>query len=213
MAVLAVAPLRDGLTALTVLAARDLNALYRRITTAAAAGEALNDLLPAIISTYGAAAATLAADWYEEQRDKLGITGRFRAIPADPGDGGAHALVGWALATAVDDETFRTLIDGGTQRRIAAYSRQTITDSAIGDPRADGWQRQGAGECAFCAMLIGRGAVYSEASADFASHDHCRCVAVPAFGGQERPVKPFTPSPRTSTVADRTRVREWLATH
>jgi hypothetical protein len=30
-------------------------------------------------------------------------------------------------------------------------------------------------------MLIGRGAVYSEATADFQSHDHCNCQAEPAW--------------------------------
>jgi hypothetical protein len=62
-------------------------------------------------------------------------------------------------------------------------------------------------------MLIGRGAVYSEATADFAAHDHCKCSAVPAFDGEPRPVKPFTPSLREATDADRARVREYLATH
>jgi hypothetical protein len=31
-------------------------------------------------------------------------------------------------------------------------------------------------------MLIGRGAVYTEASVDFEAHDHCHCGAEPAWG-------------------------------
>jgi hypothetical protein len=30
-------------------------------------------------------------------------------------------------------------------------------------------------------MLLGRGAVYTEASADFEAHDHCNCGAAPAW--------------------------------
>ncbi|HET7666550.1 MAG TPA: hypothetical protein VFK56_10870 [Mycobacterium sp.] len=192
---------------------RDLAALWRQVKDAAEAQVALHDILPALIATYGAAAATLAADWYDELRDKVGVGGRFRAIPADIPDAGAHALVGWAATEAKDYSSFQTLIVGGMQRRIANFSRGTITGSAIADPKATGWQRTGSGECAFCSMLIARGAVYTEATADFASHDHCHCSAVPEFAGQPRPVQPYTPSIRNISDADRARVRDYLRTH
>jgi hypothetical protein len=96
------------------------------------------------------------------------------------------------------------------QRRIANVSRYTVAESSVADPGATGWQRVGAGSCAFCRMLIGRGAVYTEAGADFASHDHCNCSAVPAFGGQPRPVKAFTPSSRGTSSADHDRARAWM---
>lgn len=205
--------LRDGVTGLVGFARRDLAALWGQVRTAAEAQTALRDILPGLIDTYGLAAASLAADWYDELRDKTGVAGRFRAIPADIKDTGAQALIGWAATEASDLEGFQGLILGGTQRRIANFSRGTITGSSVADPKATGWQRVGSGECAFCAMLIGRGAVYTEATADFASHDHCNCSAVPAFGGHSRPVKPFTPSTRNSSDADRARVRAWLADH
>jgi hypothetical protein len=110
------------------------------------------------------------------------------------------------------------------QRRIANFSRQTVMGSSVADPKARGWQRVGAGECktGFCDMLIGRGAVYSEASADFAAHDHCKCSAAPAFDGEPRPVKPYTVSPRRTIDpetgkpvidANFLRAKEWIATH
>lgn len=205
--------LRSDLADLTGLASRDLSALWDQVADATSAREALNDLLPGVISTFGAAAATLAANWYDELRDKVGARGRFTAIPADVVNSGSAALVGWALSEAGDFSSFQTLVEGGMQRRILTFSRETITGSTIADPAARGWQRTGAGECPFCAMLIGRGAVYTEASADFASHDHCRCSAVPAFDGEPVPVKPFTPTNRNITDADRARVREWIASH
>lgn len=204
--------LRDGVNGLVVLARNDLAALWRQVSNAAEAQTALRDIMPSLIDTYGAAAASLAADWYDERRAKAGVGGRFTAIPADIRETGSAELVGWATSTATDMDALQGLILGGTQRRIANFSRGTITGSSIADPKATGWQRVGSGECAFCSMLIGRGAVYSESSADFASHDHCNCSAAPAFSGEPRPVKAFTPSPRQNP-ADRARARRWIAEH
>jgi hypothetical protein len=205
--------LRDGVRGLIGYADRDLAALWKQVSTAAEAQVALNDVLPALIRTYGAAAGVLAANWYDELRLKVGVAGAFTAIPADIPETGAYALVGWALEQANDLESLQSLIEGGMQRRIANFSRATITGSSVADPQATGWQRVGSGECTFCRMLIGRGAVYTEAGADFASHDHCHCSATPAFKDQPRPVKPYTPSTRSSTDADRARVRAYLRDH
>jgi hypothetical protein len=149
-----------------------------------AAEAALRDLLPGLIDQYGAATATVAADWYDDLRDERGVRGRFRAIPASVAETGTQALVGWALTEVADPTNvaaFRSLIEGGTQRRIANFSRLTVTGSSVADPQARGWQRTGAGDCDFCAMLIGRGAVYTEASVEFPSHDHCQCGSEPAW--------------------------------
>jgi hypothetical protein len=205
--------LRDGVQGLFGYAQSDLRALWQQVQTTAQAQVALHDVLPALIETYGAAAAVLAANWYDELREKFEVRGSFLAIPADVPDTGAHALAGWASTEATDLDALQSLVLGGMQRRIANFSRLTISGSSVADPQARGWQRTGNGECAFCRMLIGRGAVYTEASADFASHDHCRCSAVPAFTGASRPVRAFTPSERNTSEADRARVREYLRTH
>lgn len=206
--------LRNRVAGLVTLANGDLASLWGRLERAVDAEEALRDILPALIDTYGAAAATVAADWYDDLRAKTGVGGRFLAIPADVPDSGAQALVGWALTEARDPVAFQSLIEGGLQRRIANFSRLTVTGSSVQDPRADGWQRVGSGDsCPFCAMLISRGAVYSDSTADFAAHDHDDCQAVPAFTGEPRPVRPFTPSGRNISDADRARVRAYLASN
>lgn len=207
--------LRDGVMGLFGFARTDLDLLWRQVGDAAGARTVLHDVLPALVDTYGAAAAALAADWYDDLREKKGIGGRFGAIPADIPDSGTHALIGWALTEATDYAAFQSLILGGTQRRVANFSRFTVTGSSIADPKATGWQRTGSGGCTsgFCDMLIGRGAVYTEATADFAAHDHCNCSAVPAFGGEPKPVKPFTPTNRNVTDTDRARARAWIADH
>jgi hypothetical protein len=202
--------LRKGVAGLATLAFRDLNAAWRDAENTARAGAVLRDTLPAVIETYGAAAATLAADWYDESRDEAEVRRFFQATPATIEQIGADSLIAWATAEATDVNALRVLIEGGTQRRIANFSRLTVTESALADPAATGWQRVGAGSCAFCQMLISRGAVYSEATADFASHDHCKCAAVPAWGGAPLPVKPYTPSAKKGSDADRARVRAYL---
>lgn len=194
----------------------DMAALWRQVSNAAEARVALKDVLPALIRTYGQAAAAIAADWYDEAREVAEVAGSFRAIPASIETSGAESLALWATEKGSDLTTIQTLIEGGMQRRIVNWGRETVMGSALSDPKADGWQRTGVGSCDFCNLLIGRGAVYSESSADFASHDHCNCVAVPAFNGAPRPVKPYTPGPREQTKAggaDYDRAKAWIGDH
>lgn len=207
--------LRGDTDELVRLADRDLSRLFRLVANGAAADEALHDLLPAIVREYGALGAALAAEWYDDQRAKVDARGRFTALPIEPDDRGSHALIGWALGTATDDQTLHSLILGGVQRRVADHVRYTVAGSSVADPAARGWQRVGNGGCksGFCDMLISRGAVYTEATADFASHDNCQCSAVPAWGGESLPVKPYTPTLRNVSDADRARVREYVRTH
>jgi hypothetical protein len=147
--------------------------------------EALHELMPGFIDTWSMAAAALAADWYDDLRETDGIAGRFTAVIPDLGDKGAHELVGWATAPLQqpepDFEAARVNLEGGAQRRIANSARDTVMHSSIADPKAKGWKRTGAGKCSFCAMLIGRGAVYTQTSVQFKSHDHCGCSAAPAW--------------------------------
>lgn len=209
--------LRSGVADLSTLAAADLRGLWRQVSTADQAQEALSDVLPLLVRTYGTAAATLAADWYDDLRDELSITGRFFAITAELDDQGADVLARWGVGPLFDAEpdwaTAKTKIEGGLQRRITNAARETVRVSSIEDPKALGWQRVTSGGCAFCQMLASRAVVYSERSADFASHDHCKCHAVPAFSGAPRLVEPYTPSEHVATDADRARVRDYLASH
>ena len=183
--------LRSETASLVRLADRDLARLWRLVTEGASAEVALHDLLPAIVTEYGAAGGAMAAEWYDEQREKVGARGRYIATPVDSDDRGAHALAGWAVQEAKDDVALQALILGGVQRRIADHIRYTIVGNSTADPAARGWQRVGNGSCPFCRMLIHRGAVYTEAGADFASHDHCNCSATPAWKDAPIPVKPY----------------------
>jgi hypothetical protein len=160
--------------------------MWRDLSTAVQAREALIDVLPGLVDRYGTATAALAADWYDELRDKKGVRGRFVAAPADLGDTRTEQLarvaVGPLFAAEPNWTAALVIAQGGLQRRIANGARLTVMESSIRDPQARGWQRVGDGSsCDFCSMLLGRGAVYSEATADFAAHDHCGCSAEPVF--------------------------------
>lgn len=177
--------------------------------------EALLDTLPGVIDTWGGAAATLAADWYDDQRESSEIKGRFTPVIPDMGDTGAEELAHWGVgpmfAIKPDIVTTQSNIEGGLQRRIANHSRQTVMNAAVADKRALGWQRITSGDsCAFCAMLASRGAIYTSKTADFAAHDRCNCSVSVAFKNRKLPVSPYTPSSRRISDVDRARVRDWL---
>jgi len=179
---------RADLQALTGLASRDLSLIWREFNTAEAARDGLMDVLPRLMAIYGSAAATLGADYYDTLRETAAVKGTFTAIPAElPDLGRTEALARWGVSPLFKAEpdfaSSLTLVTGGMQRIIANADRQTVTLSATQDRESRGWQRVGSGHtCEFCAMLLGRGAVYSEATADFESHDHCHCTAEPVFG-------------------------------
>jgi hypothetical protein len=79
-------------------------------------------------------------------------------------------------------------MSGSVGRNVLRGGAETIIRSTAADKEARGWGRvTGANPCAFCAMLAGRGAVYSEDTADFESHDHCTCGAAPMYGDARLP--------------------------
>lgn len=203
--------LRRSLTAISLRAAAVLSAL-RGIDQPDEVEEALREVLPDLIETFGLAAGALAADWYDETRAELGVRGRFRADPVPIGDRGAAALATWASHRNIADSDWLVLAQGGLQRRVANVGRETVMQASVADPQAAGWQRIArAGGCDFCQTLAGRGGVYSDRSARFASHDHCGCTAVPAWNGQPRAVMPYTPTKRND--ADAERAEHWVAEH
>ena len=178
---------------------------------------ALMELLPSIAEEFGDAAATLASDWYEDAREKADAPGRFAPILAPlPGLARFEALSRWGVDPIIkrdDPEAARALIEGGMRRIVSNVHRETIMASAIADPAAKGWKRYGHGEtCDFCRMLIGRGAVYTDKSVRFKSHDNCRCTAAPEWSPNVRKVigVPYVASKRKITDQDRARVREYL---
>lgn len=184
---------RRDLAELVRLAENDLGIVFRNFDTADAVRDGLRDILPQLMDVYGSAAVTLGADWYDDLREVAGVAGRFRAIPAElPDRGRTDALARWA-ATPMFTPEANTVLEtaravalskaiGGLQRIIFNADRDTVTTSSVQDRRARGWRREGVGDCDLCTLLLGRGAVYTEQTSQFETHDRCGCVGVPDFG-------------------------------
>jgi len=177
--------LRRDLNDLTDIARNDLRVLFRQFDTAEAARQGLLDVLPRLVTIYGAAAATLAADYFDDLRDASEAKGRFRAIPAEPETGGLDALARWAVGpmfqAAPDPLAALSLAAGGAQRSIANAARLTVVQSSLADPRAQGWTRVGHGECDWCKQYLD-GEVHYVEGYDFQAHNNCGCTAETVYG-------------------------------
>ncbi|WP_432159069.1 hypothetical protein [Streptomyces sp. bgisy153] len=81
-----------------------------------------------------------------------------------------------------------TQMQGSGVRLAMAGPRETTMRTFRERRAVEGWRRAGQGKtCAFCLMLIGRGAVYSRESVRFRSHDHCHCIPVLAYRREPEP--------------------------
>lgn len=164
---------QQALVDLNSLAFADLDELFQQVNDAVTAREALGDILPLLVATYGTAAGTIAADWYDELRDEAGAGKRFTAIPAElPDRDRLDALARWGVspmfAAEPDVTKALSMTAGGLQRIVANAHRDTISGSVAQDPVITGYRRHArSGACVFCAMLATRTVTYnSKASAE-----------------------------------------------
>lgn len=87
--------------------------------------------------------------------------------------------LGWDPALAL--QSGKRAVAGRMQTWMLAGGRQTVT--ATGRTYRKNVRRVSDGNpCAFCAMLVSRGAAYSESSASFKAHPHCGCSAEIVYG-------------------------------
>lgn len=182
-----VAQLRTSQAGISALVERDLNRFWStlNLNNPETARDALLRFVPALVETYGSAAASVAADWYDEQRSLEVVGSRFRAVAAEPVKSDLmEAQVRFGaqhLFTLNPEQTLAFLLGSATKYAVAP-SRDTVVTSAIKDPAARGWSRHTSGHgCGFCDMLAGRGHVYTQATVGFEAHAHCNCAASPAW--------------------------------
>jgi len=172
--------------------------------------------VPNLISYYADGSSALAADFYEDERERWEST-PFTATPivadrvvkirraiawaSDPLKDGDIETTGGRLAEVVNLETARPY-------------RDTILWNRINDDKCIGWQRNTSGGCKLCRMLADRGAVYKKSTVRFAAHPNCKCTAVPVFlngpDGEEASVMQYMASSRNRSAAHRAQVREYL---
>ncbi len=149
-----------------------------------------------IVTGQRATSARLAAGYLEAfKKLELGSDAVLRAVLADmiPAEQVVTSLTvtgpvsikramtrGVSLAKAA--ETAEVNVSRAGMRLVLGGGRDTITETTRADRQAAGWARATSGRpCAFCAMIAGRGGVFSEQSAAFEAHDGCSCTAEPVF--------------------------------
>jgi hypothetical protein len=187
--------LRSASSGLVLLAKRDLEAFWASLDLSRpeAARDALLEFLPALTETYGEAAATVAADWYDEVRAAAGVRGSFAAdmagpVPVEKVQARTRFAAGH-LFTDRPDAMLGFLTTEVVSKYVLQPGRDTIARSAARDGAV--WARvpTGAETCAFCLMLASRGFVYeSEGSAGSRSkfHGDCDCAVVPDWSDDPR---------------------------
>ena len=219
---------RQAVADLSSMAVAELVSVWPQVAglDPVAAREVLVEALPDLFGPYGDAAASLAADWYEELRDEQRVAGRFRpTLAPEPVEDQWKALAGRAVGSlfgaAPRPDDALTILSGGLQRAVANQHRLTVVDSTKADPKAKGWKRVGVGHnCGFCNMLIGRGHVYRGDSVTFRAHDHCNCAASPVWADNVVYVtgEPYVQSqnrPRSDAAlkARNKRAYQWMKDH
>lgn len=140
-------------------------------------------LIAPMIDQYGLATGTLAAEWYDLNRDLLKVGGGWSGASLQDPNVDTGPLIGGSVKEFVTTESILSGIQAGMGLRVQQAANGTLMDSAFRDKQALGWGRvTSAGCCGFCAMLAGRGATYrTRQTATFAPHSHCRCQALPLW--------------------------------
>jgi len=171
-----------------------------------------------LIGYYSEASAALGVDMFDDSRAAAKAKGAYTAEPIIL-DRTVRIRRGLAWASeplSVDDE--QAAIDRLSdilRTEVARPYRDTVIGNRLRDRQAVGYKRiASASACGFCRMLAGRGAVYKQETAYFASHGNCQCTVVPVFRGQageEANVIEYMASRRNKTEKQRARVREWIA--
>lgn len=165
--------------------ARAVRALVDRCAYAADFEKALLEGYASVVSTFGAAAANAALEFYAAARAAAGAVGDYEPKPyrAD-----AANLLPLDVAQAVaaypaDFGRMASALSGAAGKRVLDHAEQTIYSNALRDPARPKWAIVPThGACDWCVMIGSRGFEYaSESSAKRQRHPNCRCVPVVDF--------------------------------
>ena len=158
-----------------------------------AARDLVIEYMRELAAIYGDAAATLAADLYDEMAEESGTkvpSAELAERIADEAIASSvryHAKNLWGQA--VNLEAFKEGVLASIRRYVVEQANKTIIKNATrdGEKRGIRFARipTGSETCAFCIMLASRGFVYvSEMTAEGLNHGHdnCDCKVIPGFG-------------------------------
>lgn len=180
----------------------------------------LLDGVPDVINYYSFGSSALAADYYDDERERQAAPKLYVAEPVIvERTEKIRRAVAWASDPLFTDDPsgVEGRIADVVQLETARPYRDTILANRQRDPSAVGWRRVTNGGCKLCRMLADRGAVYSDTTARFATHGHCKCTAQPVFTssdyGEEASVMQYMASRKRRTPAQRAALREYLNTN
>lgn len=151
---------------------RTLNLVEGRELSLEEIGEIRNkllDMLPMLTDQYGAKAASMAADWYDELRVSQRVPGQFitelgevieaRWVHARIRFGASHLHAGAYSQYAL-------FLKGAITGWVTEAFASTMQRNSYLDPQSVGWARMPEPDaCKFCLMLASRGDTYSSAKA------------------------------------------------
>ncbi|MBX9035039.1 hypothetical protein [Gordonibacter massiliensis (ex Traore et al. 2017)] len=157
-----------------------------------AARDAVVERIQMLAARYGDAAATLAADFYNEIADGAGASVADAVLADTATDASVAGSVRYSakllFGQEPDADAFRRACAASLARFVKKAANDTVSKNAVRDGRRGAKFARvpsGSETCMFCVMLASRGFVYAnrETAGEFDHfHDHCDCRVVVGFG-------------------------------
>lgn len=177
----------------------------------------LLDITPSVIAHYSDGSSALAADFYDDERERAAPPKLYIAEPViEDRVVKIRRAVAWASEPLFNDDPEKAAgrLAEVVNLETARPYRDTILTNRRRDPSAVGWRRVTSGGCKLCRMLADRGAVYSDETARFAAHPACKCTAQPVFSssdyGEEANVMQYMASKARRTPQQQATLRDYL---
>ena len=184
-------PYRGAVGELSLLVRQLLEEFFRSLdlSNPEESRDALLEFVPVLTEQYGAVAATMAAEFYDQMRAASGASGRFAATTAASVPVGAVEANVRFLASHLWTPNPSEML-GGLLVSADKYVKHPGRETIMANVRREGvrFARVPKGEktCAFCLMLASRDAVYaSRKTAGDIGADHntyhgmCDCMVIP----------------------------------
>lgn len=171
--------------------------------------EGIKDMLASIVESFDGAAATIAAEWYDESAElaHAKLPSAVTEIAYAPEQ--VDATVRYQVRKLIEGDRagFATACADLVRDQVARSVNETVMANAKRD-RKHGVRfariATGSETCAFCYMLASRGAVYHnrKTAGEFKHfHRHCDCKVVPGF--EDDPLAVLVEGHDPSVMADR----------
>lgn len=168
---------------------RDIQKAWRALGATSPEGkrDALLDIVPGLVETYGEAGAVVALEYFESTTGATGTI--YPGSTPDAVQGSIRAVIG-GLWEGRDAEVLAAVVASAT-RHMLQVGRSTIYESARATPGVRFARVPEPGACDWCRIMSSRGAVYltkRTAGGDGNDyHDDCNCDPVAIRDGDDLP--------------------------